>query len=177
MLACVPIAAACWKDLKWEWLQKYHSSFFTKPWTAWIFTFFMLGLCLRIVTSAYYVSERRFDHFGLGLDEEKIPVRATEFLVQKHLDGKILNHMNLGGWLDWKGPQKVFIDGRLEVMGEEFFMEFNASQNPGGLEALVAKYKPDILFFNPDSAPPWILKLKKQMNGGWSIWTSQPSYI
>jgi hypothetical protein len=161
MLACVPLAAACWRDLEWGWLKKTQAAFFSRPLAAWLFTALMLGLGLRVLTNAYYVSDRRYDRFGLGLDVEQQPVRATEFLVQNRLDGRILNHLNLGGWLDWKAPQKTFIDGRLEVMGEMFFTEFNDSQKPGGLQELTAKFKPDILFFNPDSAPPWLMELQK----------------
>jgi tetratricopeptide (TPR) repeat protein len=185
MLACAPLAAACWKDLEWGWLEeikkrlsrrredakknlsvekenkKVFSSEMFRPLAAWIFTALMLGLSLRALTNAYYISDRRYDRFGLGLDVEQQPIRAAEFLVQNRLDGKILNHLNCGGWLDWKAPQKTFIDGRLEVIGAELFKELNDSSKPGGLQALTAKYKPDILFFNPDSAISWILELQK----------------
>lgn len=160
MLTCAPLAASSWKDIPWDWLRKFQASYLAKPLTAWAFTLFLLAATLRVATSAYYVSDRRADHFGLGLDPVQQPVQGTEFLVRNHLDGKILNHLNEGGWLDWQGPQKVFLDGRLEVMGGDFFSEFVASMKPGGLAPLVAKYNPDILFFNPDTVPQWIFSLR-----------------
>jgi tetratricopeptide (TPR) repeat protein len=161
MLACVPLAASCWKDLKWEKLEKFQAAVFPRPAAAWVFTLFMLGLCLRVMTGAYYVSERRSDRFGLGLDAHKQPVQAASFLVENRLDGRILNHMNLGGWLDWKGPQKTFVDGRLEVMGEKFYAEFNASSQSGGLAALLEKYGIEIIIFNPNHASQWLHELEK----------------
>ena len=160
MIVCSPVAASCWKDLNWDWLRKLQDNYFYKPLSAWIFTFLVLALSLRVVTSAYYVSERRLERFGFGLDISQMPVRATEFLAQNHLDGKILNHLNFGGWLDWKGPQKIFIDGRLEVMGEEVFSEYRDSQESGKLGPLLNKYGVDILFFNPDHAFQWLAYLR-----------------
>ncbi len=160
MLSCAPLAASCWKDLKWEKLHKIASALFSRPAAAWAFSLFMLALCLRVATGAYYVSERREERFGLGLDAEKQPVRAAQFLVQNRLEGRLLNHMNAGGWLDWAAPQKVFIDGRLEVMGEKFFREYIESLERGGLAPLLARYQADILFFNPEETPTWVMDLK-----------------
>ncbi len=158
MIACVPITASCWKELKWGWLLKCQS-IFPKPLTAWVLTFLILGLSARVATGAFYVSERRPYHFGLGLDAA-VPTRGAQFLVNNHLDGKILNFMTDGGWLDWLTPQKTFIDGRLEVMGEDFFSEYTSTFRPGGLAPILTKYGMDIIFFSPDSSPPWLLQLK-----------------
>ncbi len=160
MLVSVPLAASCWKDLAWKWPKKIHMAFTSRPWAGWAFTVFLLGIGMRVFTNAYYVSERRADRFGLGLDEAKLPVRAARFLVENRLDGRILNQMNLGGWLDWQAPQKVFLDGRLEVMGEELFSDYFSSMKPGGLEPLTEKYGVEIMFFNPDTAFQWLLELK-----------------
>jgi tetratricopeptide (TPR) repeat protein len=114
---------------------------------------------LRVATGAFYISQRDPDLFGLGVNPEKQPVNAARFLVENHLDGRILNHLGSGGWLDWRGPQKVFIDGRLEVMGEDFYSEYRTSFKRGGLAPLLSKYGIQILFFNPDSAPTWLFQL------------------
>jgi hypothetical protein len=161
MIACVPLAAACWKDLQWGRLKKFQSAVFSRPLAAWLFTALMLGIGLRVVNNAYYVSERRLDRFGLGLDNDQQAVKAAQFLVDRHLDGRIINHINLGAWLDWKGPQKTFIDGRLEVMGPGFFTEFINSTASGGLKILLEKYKPDILFFNAQHVSAWLADLRK----------------
>ncbi len=161
MLAVAPLAATHWKELQWVRLRRLQQAVFSRPAAAWAFSLFTLLFCLRVATNAYYISDRRQDRVGLGLDTEKQPVHAAQFLVDNQLDGRILNHLNAGGWLVWKGPQKVFIDGRLEVMERDFFTEYEDSLEPDGLEKLVAKYRPDILFFNPQAAAFWILELRK----------------
>ncbi|HUO58625.1 MAG TPA: tetratricopeptide repeat protein [bacterium] len=161
MIGCAPLAANAWRDLTWERARQAERTFLSKPVTAGLVLLLFLGIACRVVTGAYYLNERRYDRFGLGLDQEQQPVKATEFLVQNHLDGKILNHLNLGGWLDWRAPQKTFIDGRLEVMGQEFFSVYLDSLRVGGLPPLVEKFQPDILFFNPENASPWVMDLAK----------------
>ncbi len=146
MLAVVPVVASCWKDLEWEWLLKSQRSTLARPATAWAFTVLTLLFCLRVATNAYYISDRRGERFGLGLDGERQPITAAQFLADNQLSRRILNQMNWGGWLDWRGPQKTFVDGRLEVMGEEFYSEYLASYR-GGLGRLADKYNADIIFF------------------------------
>ncbi len=160
ILVCAPLAATCWQEVKWEKLKKLQNVILNRPLTAWIFTVFLLGLCLRVATGAYYAADQRPDRFGLGLQTDC--VQASEFLVRNHLDGKILNHFNVGGWLDWLAPQKTFIDGRLEVMGEGLFHELLVSSSPGMLWLLIHKYQPDILLFSPlDGGIQWIQDLQK----------------
>ena len=159
MMACAPLAAKCWNDLEWGWLLKCQRAFLARPAAALLLTLFLLATGLRVATGAFYISEREPDQFGLGLNLESQPVNAAGFLVQNHLDGRILNHLGAGGWLDWRGPQKVFIDGRLEVMGEAFYTEYRSSFNRGGLAPLLSKYGIQILFFNPDDAPSWLFQL------------------
>ncbi len=116
---------------------------------------------LKVYTNDYYFSKRTYMHFGIGIEENIHPVKATEFLCKNNLDGRILNDLNSGSWLVWKGPQKVFIDGRLEVMREEFFKKYLISfEYPGGLKKLIDEYKPDIVFFDYDASLLWYLQLK-----------------
>lgn len=158
-IACLPLAAVCWMDLQWRWLRKGQEVFFSKPLPAVLSTLLLLGIGLRVMTGAYYVSDRRTDRFGLGLDPLAQPVKACEFLVENHLDGKILNQLDDGGWLDWKGPQKTFIDGRFEVSGAEFYSEYLTAAEPGRLAALADKYQATILFFSPLNTQ-WVVQLQ-----------------
>jgi hypothetical protein len=162
MIACVPLAALCWKDLGWNWLQKFQNRFINTAFFAWTLTLLLLGFSLRVITNAHYVSNRLSDRFGLGLDQETLPMRACEFMALNHLDGKIINTLDAGDWLDWKGPQKTFIDGRLDVMGEDFFKEYSNSLAEGGLGPLIGKYQPNILFFNPLYALQWMVYLNQR---------------
>ncbi len=161
MISSVPLATVCWTDLEWPWLQKLQDRFIALPFTAWVLALFLLGFGLRVLTNAHYVSDRLSDRFGLGLDQETLPVRACQFLAQNHLDGRIINTLDAGDWLDWQGPQKTFMDGRLDVMGGEFLGEYSASLGEAGPQALIEKYKPDIFFFNPLYAMQWIVYLNQ----------------
>ncbi len=161
VIATLPIAAASWKDVNWGWFRQLQARTLSRPAAGWALTLVMLGMASRTITSAQYVLEARLDRFGVGLDRETQPVHAAEFLVQNHLDGRILNQVNTGGWLDWTRPGQVFIDGRTEVMGEELYVESLSSLSPGGLERTIAKYQPDILFFSPATARQWVTDLNK----------------
>ena len=174
MLACLPLFAAAWMDLEWKWLQKMREALFSNPVPALALALFIFGLCLRVVTGAYYVSDRRTDRFGLGLDPLNQPIKACEFLVENHLNGNILNEVDAGGWLDWRGPQKTFIDGRFEVTGGEFYSEYLAAANPGGLAALAEKYQADILFFSPLNSA-WAAQLPSLPN--WRLVYLDPSAV
>ena len=48
----------------------------------------------------------------------------------------------------WKIPQPVFIDGRLEVIREDFFKEYQKSFEANGLKNLIEKYNPQIFMFD-----------------------------
>jgi tetratricopeptide (TPR) repeat protein len=100
-----------------------------------------VGLGLRVCTDAYYVSSRRLERFGLGWNALTQPIDAAAYAEQAGLPGRVLNHLNFGGWLMWALPDPVFIDGRLEVMGETFYEEYRrALDSPAGLEAAVQRH-------------------------------------
>ena len=125
--------------------------------------FIILNLLLypRIITNAYYTSTRRANSFGLGLDNYAHPVAAADFIVRNNLNGRILNDVNSGSWLIWKIPQPVFIDGRLEVMKEKFFLEYLESFLKGGLQKLINKYKPKMILFDYFTDLGWNIQLKQ----------------
>jgi hypothetical protein len=160
MMACVPLAAASWRDLKWDRLPKLPNKFLSNPLVPWVLILFLLGFSARVVTNAHYVANRLTDRFGLGLDQEAQPVKASQFLLDNHLDGRIVNDLDDGDWLDWLVPQRTFIDGRLEAMGRDFRTQYVRSQAPGGLAGLLSQYQPDILFFNPLVVPQWAVDLR-----------------
>lgn len=113
----------------------------------------------RVITNAYYVGDRRQDRFGFGLDTNRLPVKAAEFLSRRHLDGRLLNNLGFGGWLDWKGPQPTFIDGRLEVMDPVFFGDYLHSFQGFGLIQLFNRYQPQLIVAEYNSASSWCEQL------------------
>lgn len=101
----------------------------------------LMALCLRVVHSAYYIDMRQALRFGTGWNRLELPIDAVRYAKQAGLTGRMLNHLNFGGYMIWAQPEPVFIDGRLEVVGEEFYQRYLAileSQNE--LEAAVKQY-------------------------------------
>jgi len=124
-----------------------------------------LILIAAVVTDAYYINYRSNDRFGYKFNEHVLPVRAAKFLNEHHLEGKLLNHFNYGGYLIYALPQKVFIDGRTEVMGEEFFYKYSILWNQIDKSQIIQKYNPDIIIFPHQNDFLWIHYLKKD-----SLW-------
>lgn len=95
----------------------------------------------RVTSDAYYVASRREDRFGWTWNRLALPVDAAEFLLRSAPEGRVLNHLNLGGYLMWATGRPMFIDGRLEVVGEEFFSNYVTTlESEEELEACVARY-------------------------------------
>jgi len=87
----------------------------------------------------------------------------------------------MGGWLIWSLNEKIFIDGRLEVMKEEFYSEYMNSFKANGLKLLIDKYNPKVITFNHASAYLWTDELNKMGNwsplyfdNNFSVYTNQP---
>lgn len=116
---------------------------------------------VRVVNNAYYQSDRRFITFGLGLEIHAHPVKASAFLNENRLDGKLLNDLNTGAYFGWKLKQKIFIDGRLEVMREEFFSEYKKAFVMGGLRTLIEKYQPKLIAFDFVASLIWNQQLRQ----------------
>lgn len=106
----------------------------------------LAALAVTVVRGSYYTSDRRPERFGSGASAAVSPIGCTDFVVAHHLRGPIYNHLNFGGYLIgrlWPG-EKVFIDGRLEVIGEEFYRRYlgwNAGQDWDGM---MAQYAPTL---------------------------------
>jgi tetratricopeptide (TPR) repeat protein len=109
---------------------------------------FLLALVLltRAVTGAHYLSDRRPTTFGRGLSPAVYPLATVDYLVDRRIGGPIYNHLNFGGYLIGRlwPDERVFIDGRLEVMGEEFYEEYlNINAGPGW-PAMMERYEPRV---------------------------------
>ncbi len=120
---------------------------------------FIFFICLRVATGAYYVSERRIVHNGWGMDKEHLPLRAGEFLKNSGFQAPLLNNMAFGGFLEWETQAPVFIDGRLEVMGENLFRQYYQSYAEGGLSALAQSYNFQAVVYDHMADIPWTKQL------------------
>jgi len=122
------------------------------------------GVSLRVFNGYYYSSDERADKFGAGLNTAARPVEAADFILQNKIDGRIVNDMLTGSWLEWIIPQQIFIDGRLEVMQEKFAYEYGGSFYEGNLIKMLTKYKADVLVFNYTVITDWTKQIVKLEN-------------
>jgi hypothetical protein len=101
-----------------------------------------MTLCARVLTGAYYTSSRRPERFGLGWNRGELPIDVAEYAKRVGLDRtRVLNHLNFGGYFMWALDAPVFIDGRLEVMGERFYAEYlGVLGEAGAMERAVARH-------------------------------------
>jgi tetratricopeptide (TPR) repeat protein len=92
-------------------------------------------------TDAYYIDSRRLERFGWGWNRLVLPIDAVRAADALGLHGAVLNHLNFGGWLMWARPDPVFIDGRLEVVGERFYKDYlEILGDERARESAVARY-------------------------------------
>jgi tetratricopeptide (TPR) repeat protein len=127
---------------------------------------FIIGTGMRIFTNSYYLANNSYNKTGIGVDDRHLPVKAVAFLNTNHLNGRIINSLSLGGWLSWGLPQPVFIDGRLEVVGESLYNEVRNSWS-GGLGNLIRKYEPSLIIYNYGQYYPWTIQLSRMP--GWRL--------
>ncbi|MDZ4805901.1 MAG: hypothetical protein SGI90_13660 [Candidatus Eisenbacteria bacterium] len=98
-------------------------------------------LSLRVFHDAYYLDTRRTDRIGVGWNRLILPVEAAAFANKVNMPGAMLNHLNFGGYLMWATKGPVFIDGRLEVVGESFFNDYGRIlSSEVALEQAVARH-------------------------------------
>lgn len=106
----------------------------------------LLVLVAEVIAANYYVSNRRPERFGSGLSAAAYPLRTVEFIQEHAFRGPVFNHLNFGGYLigELWPQEKVFIDGRLEVMGEAFFQEYlDVNAGPRWPE-MMRRYQPNL---------------------------------
>jgi tetratricopeptide (TPR) repeat protein len=81
-----------------------------------------------VLNKGYYDFNKARYNSGLsGIDYRKYPQKAADFILENNIQGNIFNDFNSGAYLIYRFyPQrKVFIDGRTEVYGCEFFKEYS----------------------------------------------------
>jgi tetratricopeptide (TPR) repeat protein len=120
-----------------------------------------LGLGLRAWHDAYYIASRRTDRSGLGWNRLALPIEAAQ-LAAERLDGPVLNHLNFGGYLIWAWRRPVFVDGRLEVLGESFFEQYRQiMETEDGLERALARWGIRWVVLPPALAPGLLRRLSR----------------
>lgn len=116
---------------------------------------------LLLWNNGYYTLNRNGIKTGVGLNTLAYPVGTGNFINSNRLSGKLINDFNTGSWLEWQLAQPVFIDGRLEVMREEFFAKYQNSQTADSLKKILNKYQPELILFDYMGSGSWHIQLNK----------------
>lgn len=106
-----------------------------------------MGLALmawRAASGATYAVNHRPVAFGSAESQAVFPIRTLGLIEDLRLEGPLFNTLDFGGYLLQHGPagQRVFVDGRLEVMSERFYAEYSAVVAGEGWDRMVAQYHP-----------------------------------
>ena len=100
----------------------------------------VLVLCIRVGTGAWYATQRRNLHLAPLLESASLAIESADFVRTHALVGRGFNNLNVGGALLLRAPDhRIFIDGRNEVTGEEFFKRYLAIMNPAAFPAFATK--------------------------------------
>jgi tetratricopeptide (TPR) repeat protein len=127
----------------------------------------MLDSGTKVATNGYFdldTFERKSEFWGVSL--KSYPYHAVNFLVKNQIKGNFFNDFNSGAYLIGRcSPEiKVYIDGRTEEYGGDFFEHYQKVWKDGDEKlflADVAKYNLTGAFLNNNnqSIPPKNLKM------------------
>jgi len=105
---------------------------------------------VQYATSVSGKSYYDFDKYELksefgGVSQRTYPNKAVDFLISNHITGNFFNDFNSGAYLLGRTyPDiRVFIDGRTEVYGSEFFIRYKKMWDQGDkdlLEEVILKF-------------------------------------
>jgi len=101
-------------------------------------------LCQQTISGGLYAFDRYPFRFGSGESAAVYPIGTVKTL--ERFSGPIFNAIEHGGYLELHRPDgKAFIDGRLEVMDEEFFLPYlRALEGGDGWTALDERWHPAV---------------------------------
>lgn len=115
-----------------------------------------LLISITSITDGYAIFRKSPHRFGFNLDIDQLPVEAAAYLQKNKINGKILNHLDFGGYLMANCNNKVFIDGRMEVQDKDFFKKyFESISTKNGILSLLKEYNPDVVIFPYVKANVW----------------------
>jgi hypothetical protein len=119
-------------------------------------TVLALAVSVQVLDGYWYASQRSPHRLGGGFNERVLPVRAAAFLAGE-VPGprRLLNNWEAGGYLGFVTGWPVFIDGRNEIMGEDFYREYLSAKVPETLPAVIRNHRIDGALVPFNDLPLW----------------------
>ena len=115
-----------------------------------------LVLSLQIRSNWLYAQQRLPHRFGHAFNEHFLPVRACAFLNGRVPEGRLLNAWDEGGFVAFATRRKIFVDGRTEVMGEDFFRSYRRLLDAETLPYELPRWNPEIVLAPLAEVPEWV---------------------
>lgn len=121
----------------------------------------LCALIIAIVTNVYFTRLEVPQDFGLGVSGALEPVGASGFIKENNIKGRMFNSYDFGGYLIYAlfPAQKVFIDGRIDTYGWDFYPNEYAPFYSGDKEIFkraVNKYDIDIFILKMGEEGPFV---------------------
>lgn len=112
-----------------------------------------IWLCGGLIALALGQSQVDWRNRGLAEWQKFVfPVAATEFLSKHEIRGRLFNEATAGGWMEFHGQNKTFIDGRLDLHRDfEYFDWFFTKQGAPGWEERLKRTDPEIFVIQTQS--------------------------
>jgi hypothetical protein len=85
-----------------------------KPWREWSAPMRRIGAAATVAVLALTAATAWLSH-PLKWIAPQLPEGAVRFLEANHLEGRVFNHQNYGGFFLWRTHQPIFWDGRNDV--------------------------------------------------------------
>jgi hypothetical protein len=120
LASCLSVVAA---GMRW---RASEATFLARRAAAGAFAAALIAGCWFVVTNGYYRWNDELREFGLGVFPHCFPNRAAEFMKEQKLPGPLFNDFTNGSYFTWSEPVPggVYVDGRGEVYGAEFFARY-----------------------------------------------------
>ena len=130
--------------------------------------------CSGLLNIRYYIfEENSFKSALLGVATKEYPGKAADFTLKNDLPENIFNLFNYGSYLAYRffPRKKVFLDGRTELYGGDFFNAYEKALyvDKYTIEVLLKKYKVNTVFLAGDLWGRIDLTVYFFNNPGWSL--------
>lgn len=112
-------------------------------------------MCVHLLNGYYYSQARLPHNLGHQFNESVLPVRACKFIQEDQKEGRILNNWDSGGFVSFATDSPVFIYGWNELMGEDFYREYQLFKKLDRLPILLRKWQQKKALVPFNDIPQW----------------------
>ena len=122
-----------------------------------------------VAANRWAMAENRAARFGVGLDEQTVPMRALAELKKLPAGSELFNTFLSGGPLIWDG-WRAFADGRANLYGREFVDRYReAMRDPAKWDAWMRERNVSVVFLQYGTGDDAVLLQHLAQSDEWSM--------